>query len=178
MGKTETGAVWLDKKLLSPYEYWQFWRNIDDKDVIKFLKMFSDLNIDEINKLKDKDINQLKIRLANEVTTMLHGKKESEKAEATAKKTFEQNSSGEGLPAYSISKSKLNKNLTIVELVSLTNIEISKSEIRRLIKGSGIKINNQTINDEKYLIKNELFNEDSFLKLSIGKKKHIKIKLD
>ena len=178
MGKTETGAIWLDKNLLSSYEYWQFWRNIDDKDVIKFLKMFSDLNIDEINKLKNKDINQLKIRLANEVTTMLHGKKESEKAEATAKKTFEQNSSGEGLPTYNISKSKLNKNLTIVELVSLTNIEISKSEIRRLIKGSGIKINNQTIDDEKYLIKNELFNEDSFLKLSIGKKKHIKIKLD
>jgi tyrosyl-tRNA synthetase len=177
MGKTETGAIWLDKNLLSSYEYWQFWRNTDDNDVIKFLKMFTDLTIDEINKSKDNDINQLKIKLANEATTMLHGKKESEKAEATAKKTFEQNLSGEGLPTYSISKSKLN-NLTIVELVSLTKIQISKSEVRRLIKGSGIKINNKTIDDEKYLIKNESFNKDGFLKLSIGKKKHIKIELD
>ena len=177
MGKTETGAIWLDKNLLSSYEYWQFWRNTDDNDVIKFLKMFTDLTIDEINKSKDNDINQLKIKLANEATTMLHGKKESEKAEETAKKTFEQNLSGEGLPTYSISKSKLN-NLTIVELVSLTKIQISKSEVRRLIKGSGIKINNKTIDDEKYLIKNESFNKDGFLKLSIGKKKHIKIELD
>ena len=100
MGKTETGAIWLDKNLLSSYEYWQFWRNTDDNDVIKFLKMFTDLTIDEINKSKDNDINQLKIKLANEATTMLHGKKESEKAEATAKKTFEQNLSGEGLPTY------------------------------------------------------------------------------
>ena len=92
------------------------------------------MSVNLINNSKDKDINQLKIKLANEATTMLHGKKESEKAEATAKKTFEQNLSGEGLPTYSVSKSKLN-NLTIVELVSLTKIQISKSEVRRLIKG-------------------------------------------
>ncbi len=177
MGKTETGAIWLDRNLLSPYDFWQFWRNTDDRDVIKFLKMFTDLDIDEINQFQNEDINQLKIKLANEATTMLHGKKESEKAEATAKKTFEQNLSGESLPTYNINKNQFNSNLTILDLVTLTKIDISKSEIRRLIKGNGIKINNKTINDEKSLIKKDSFNNEGFIKLSIGKKKHIKIKL-
>ena len=178
MGKTETGAVWLDKKLLSSYDYWQFWRNTDDRDVIKFLKMFTDLNVNEIVEIKNEDINQLKIKLANEATTMLHGKKDSEKAASTAKQTFEQNLSGDGLPTYNISKNKINNKLTILELISSTKIEISKSEIRRLIKGKAIKINNKTVEDEKYLIKNETFSENNFLKLSIGKKKHIKIQLN
>ncbi len=178
MGKTETGAVWLDKKLLSSYDYWQFWRNTDDRDVIKFLKMFTDLNVNEIDEIKNEDINQLKIKLANEATTMLHGKKDAEEAASTAKQTFEQNLSGDGLPTYKISKNKINNKLTILELISSTKIDISKSEIRRLIKGKAIKINNKTVEDEKYLIKNETFSENNFLKLSIGKKKHIKIQLN
>ena len=178
MGKTESGAIWLDKHLLSPYDYWQFWRNIDDRDVIKFLKMFTDLNIDEINKIKDENINQLKIKLANETTAMLHGKEEAAKSEITAKKTFEENLSGDGLPMYNITKKKLNDNISILDLISLTEIKISKSEIRRLINGNGIKINNQTISDEKKIINIKFFNEEGFLKLSIGKKKHIKIQLN
>ena len=178
MGKTETGAVWLDKKLLSSYDYWQFWRNTDDRDVIKFLKMFTDLNVNEIDEIKNEDINQLKIKLANEATAMLHGKKDAEEAASTAKQTFEQNLSGDGLPTYKISKNKINNKLTILELISSTKIDISKSEIRRLIKGKAIKINNKTVEDEKYLIKNETFSENNFLKLSIGKKKHIKIQLN
>ena len=175
MGKTETGAVWLDKKLLSSYEYWQFWRNIDDRDVVKFLKMFTDLNIDEINKIKGDDINQLKIKLANQATAMLHGKDEALSAEKTAKKTFEENSLGESLPSVDI---KIEKgNINIVDLVILSKIESSKSEIRRLIKGKGIRINNEIIEDEKFLIEKKSFDEKNFLKLSIGKKKHIKIKL-
>ena len=90
MGKTETGAVWLDSKLLSPYEYWQFWRNIDDKDVIKFLKMFTDLTIEEIDQIKNNDINQLKIKLANETTSMLHGKKAAQNSEQAAKEAFQE----------------------------------------------------------------------------------------
>ena len=176
MGKTETGAIWLDKKLLSPYDYWQFWRNIDDRDVVKFLKMFTDLNIDEINKIKDEDINQLKIKLANEATSMLHGKDEALSAEKTAKKTFEENSLGENLPSVDI---KLNNNssINIVDLIILSKVENSKSEIRRLIKGRGVRINNESIIDEKFLIEKKLFGKNSFLKLSIGKKKHLKIKL-
>ena len=177
MGKTETGAIWLDRKLLSSYDYWQFWRNIDDRNVIKFLKMFTDLNIDEINKIKDKDINQLKIKLANEATSMLHGKDEALSAEKTAKKTFEENSLGENLPSVDIQLNNKNTSLNIVDLVILSKIESSKSEIKRLIKGKGIRINNEIINDEKFLIEKKLFGESNFLKLSIGKKKHLKINL-
>jgi len=177
MGKTETGAVWLDKKLLTPYNYWQFWRNIDDRDVIKFLKMFTDLNVEEINKIKDDDINQLKIKLANETTAMLHGKEEALSAEKTAKKTFEENSLGENLPSVDIKFEKGNNYINIVDLVILTKTENSKSEIRRLIKGKGLRINNEIVNDEKLIIEKKSFSKNNFLKLSIGKKKHIKIKL-
>jgi len=177
MGKTETGAIWLDEKLLSPYDYWQFWRNIDDRDVVKFLKMFTDLNIEEINKIKDKDINQLKIKLANEATSMLHGKDEALSAEKTAKKTFEENSLGENLPSVDIKLNNENSSINIVDLIILSKIEDSKSEIRRLIKGKGVRINNEIIIDEKFLIQKKSFNNNSFLKLSIGKKKHLKIKL-
>jgi len=177
MGKTETGAIWLDKKLLSPYDYWQFWRNVDDRDVVKFLKMFTDLNIDEINKIKDEDINQLKIKLANEATSMLHGKEAALSAEKTAKKTFEENSLGENLPSVDIQLDNESSSINIVDLIILSKIENSKSEIRRLIKGKGVKINNEIIVDEKYLIQKNSFGKNSFLKLSIGKKKHVKINL-
>ena len=177
MGKTETGAIWLDKRLLSSYDYWQFWRNTDDRDVIKFLKMFTDLNIDEINKMKDGDINQLKIKLANEATSMLHGKDEALSAEKTAKKTFEDNSLGENLPSVDIKLNNKNSSMSIIDLIILSKIENSKSEVRRLIKGKAIKINNEIIIDEKFLIQKNSFGKDSSLKLSIGKKKHLKIKL-
>ncbi len=177
MGKTETGAVWLDKKLLSSYDFWQFWRNVDDKDVIKFLKMFTDLNIEEINKIKDRNINQLKIKLANETTSMLHGKKAALSSEKIAKETFSDNSSGSNLPSVKIDGKILNKNLNIVDLVIISKFETSKSEIRRLIKGHAIKINNLSITDEKMIIKRKLFKEN-FLKLSIGKKRHLKIEIN
>ncbi len=177
MGKTETGAVWLDKKLLSSYDFWQFWRNVDDKDVIKFLKMFTDLNIEEINKIKDRNINQLKIKLANETTSMLHGRKAALSSEKIAKETFSDNSSGSNLPSVKIDGKILNKNLNIVDLVIISKFETSKSEIRRLIKGHAIKINNLSITDEKMIIKRKLFKEN-FLKLSIGKKRHLKIEIN
>ena len=175
--KTEKGAVWLDKKILSPYDYWQFWRNTDDRDVIKFLKMFTDLSIDVINQIKDEDINKLKIKLANETTTMLHGKNEALSAEKTAKKTVEENSLGENLPSIEIKLENENSNINIVDLIILSKTEISKSEIRRLIKGKGVRINNEIINDEKFSIQKKSFGKNNFLKLSIGKKKHVKIKL-
>ena len=108
MGKTETGAVWLDEKLLSSYDYWQFWRNIDDRDVIKFLKMFTDLNIEEIENIKNEDINQLKIKLANETTSMLHGKKAAINSEQAAKEAFSGNSLGSNLPTIKIKSKDIN----------------------------------------------------------------------
>jgi tyrosyl-tRNA synthetase len=176
MGKSESGAVWLDERFLSPYDYWQFWRNIDDRDVLKFIKIFTDLSIEEIEKIKDQDINKLKITLANETTSMLHGKEQAEASEETAKKTFSENSLGSKLPSILLNKKKLDSKINIIDLIVLSKLETSKSEIRRLIKGNGIKINNNIINDEKLLITKELF-EDNFIKLSLGKKRHIKVNL-
>ena len=177
MGKTEKGAVWLDKKFLSPYDYWQYWRNTDDRDVLKFIKMFTDLTIKKIEEIKNKNINHLKIILANECTKMLHGENEAKLAEETAKKTFEDSSIGLGLPTISINHKKISEKINIIDLVVLSKLENSKSEIRRLIKGNGVKINNQVINDEKFPITETLFSEN-FIKLSIGKKRHIKVKLN
>ena len=176
MGKTESGAVWLDKKFLSAYDYWQFWRNIDDRDVLKFLKIFTDLSIDDIEKGKSQDINQQKITLANNATSMLHGEQEAKASEETAKKTFSENSLGSELPSVLINKDQLDKNLNIIDLIILSKLESSKSEIRRLIKGKGVKINNRMVDDEKLIIIKKLF-KDNCIKISLGKKRHIKVEL-
>ena len=177
MGKTETGAVWLDSKLLSPYEYWQFWRNIDDKDVIKFLKMFTDLTIEEIDQIKNNDINQLKIKLANETTSMLHGKKAAQNSEQAAKEAFSGTSLGSNLPSIKVKSKDINDNVTIIDLVIISKLEKSRSEIRRLIKGNAIKLDDKIVSNEKLIITNELFLK-GYLKLSVGKKRHIKIELN
>ena len=176
MGKTEKGAIWLDKKLLSPYDYWQFWRNTDDRDVIKFLKMFTDKKISEIEEIKNREINELKIILANEATTMLHGKIAAVKAAETAKKTFTSGSFGDDLPVVKIKREKFESGLNIVDLVVESKLLNSKSEVRRMIKNLGIKVNNKTIESDKITVLLSEFN-NSVLKLSQGKKKHILIKL-
>ena len=176
MGKTEDGAIWLDKKFLSPYDYWQFWRNTDDKDVIKFLKFFTDEKVEHIKNLENVNVNDLKILLANKTTEMLHGKKEAENSEKIARETFSNNSTGSNLPSIKINKSLLKNKLSIIDLVIISKFEKSKSEIRRLINGKAIKINNEIVPNEKTLIVNSYFNEN-YLKLSIGKKRHIKIEL-
>ena len=177
MGKTETGAIWLDSKLLSPYDYWQFWRNTDDRDVIKFLKMFTDLTIEEIDQIKNNDINQLKIKLANETTSMLHGKKAAQNSEQAAKEAFSGTSLGSNLPSIKVKSKDINDNVTIIDLVIISKLEKSKSEIRRLIKGNAIKLDDKIVSDEKLIITNELFLK-GYLKLSVGKKRHIKIELN
>ena len=177
MGKTEKGAVWLDKALLSPYEYWQFWRNTDDRDVIKFLKMFTDLSIKKINEIKNKNVNDLKITLANEATSMLHGKSAAEKAEQTARKTFVSGSIGEDLPTLKIGKKEIENGVNIIDLVVLSKLLVSKSEVRRTIKNRGIKINNEIIEDQNLQILLKDFKNQNFLKLSLGKKKHVIIKI-
>jgi tyrosyl-tRNA synthetase len=175
MGKTESGAVWLDKKFLSPYDYWQFWRNVDDRDVLKFIKIFTDTSIEEIEKIQNDDINDLKILLANNATKMLHGESASKNAEETAKKTFKENSTGTGLPLISLNYSEINEK-NIIDIILLSKLESSKSEIRRLIKGNGVKINNEIITDEKFVLNKNLIDQ-KFIKLSIGKKRHIKIEI-
>ena len=176
MGKTESGAIWLDKKFLTPYDYWQFWRNIDDRDVLKFLKIFTDLSVDKIEKIKNNNINELKILLANETTEMLHGVQVAKNSAETAKQTFSDNSMGENLPSITINEKEIKEKMTVVDLIVLSKLESSKSEIRRLIKGNGIKINNQVIADEKLIVTNDLF-QNNLIKLSLGKKRHIKVEL-
>ncbi len=175
MGKTESGAIWLDKNLLSPYEYWQFWRNVDDRDLIKFLNIFTDISIDEIKSKHNDNINDLKILLANHATAMLHGEKESNKCYQQAKKIFSENSSDDGLPIFKVDKNDL-KTKNLSDLILSTKLESSKSEIRRLIKNNGIKINNLKVEEDLQIIKINLENKN-FFKLSIGKKKHYKIEI-
>ncbi len=177
MGKTADGAIWLDEKFLSPYDYWQFWRNTDDRDVIKFLKIFTSLDLDEIEKIKDKNINDLKIILANQTTLLLHGKKAAQNSEMSAKAVFAGNLKGSHLPSVKLPSNILSQKINIIDLVIFSKFEKSKSEVRRLIKGNAIKINDKVISDEKFIIKENLFSKN-FLKLSIGKKRHIKILLN
>ena len=178
MGKTEKGAVWLNKKMLSPYDYWQFWRNTDDKDVINFLKLFTDLEIEKIDNLQNNhDINELKILLANEATTMLHGSKSAKDSEATAKKTFKDKSVGKDLPTIKIKKNQIDNGINILDLVLLTKLGNSKGEVRRMIKNNGLKINNETISDENKIFYEDSFNQNNGMKVSHGKKQHVIVKI-
>tara|TARA_Y100000590_G_scaffold103626_1_gene117772 strand:- start:181 stop:1416 length:1236 start_codon:yes stop_codon:yes gene_type:complete len=177
MGKTEKGAVWLDNKLLSPYDYWQFWRNTDDRDVIKFLKMFTDMDLNKIEKLQNENINNLKIILANEATSMLHGKSAGLKAEKTAIDTFQKGAIGDDLPIVNIKKNEITNGLNILDLVVAANLFNSKSEVRRAIKNKGIRLNNTIVENDKQNVSMVSFDNKNTLKLSHGKKNHIIIKL-
>ena len=176
MGKTEKGAIWLDSKFLPAYEYWQFWRNTNDEDVIRFLKMFTDLDTDLIDNKKDENINDLKILLANETTSMLHGNKAALNAEKTARETFEKGNIGKNLPSVNLSKGTLKNGVNILDFIVITKLLNSKSEVRRVIKNRGIKINNSVVDDDKLNV-NLSFFVNNICKISFGKKKHLVVKL-
>ncbi len=179
MGKTESGAIWLNEDLFSSYEYWQFWRNTDDRDVKKFLNFFTDIKTSEIEKMfrEEKNINKLKVILANEATKILHGEKSSKKAEATAKETFEGSGVSKNLPEIIIDLDEIKLGINILDLLTKSNIMQSKSEVRRAILNKGIKINNKTISNEKLVINLNDFNQ-KVCKVSFGKKKHYLIKFN
>ena len=177
MGKTANGAIWLNSNLCSPWDYWQFWRNTEDKDVIRFLKLFTEISLEEIKKLETlegAEINDAKIILANAATTLLHGEEETKKAISTAKNIFEKKEGTANLPVISYNNNELTEGVPILECLTNNNYLLSsKGEARRLIRGSGVKINNTTISDENMKINNSLFVNESRIKLSVGKKKHI-----
>ena len=178
MGKTEKGAIWLNEDQFSTYDYWQFWRNTDDRDVKRFLKFFTEVKTENINDIcvKEKNINNLKILLANEATTILHGKAASSKAEKTAKETFQGTGVSQGLPEIQVKLIKIKKGINLLEFLSDNKIMSSKSEARRAIDNKGIKINDVVIvNDKKNLQLSDFKNKT--LKLSFGKKKHYLIKI-
>ncbi len=177
MGKTEKGAIWLDEKLFTYYDYWQFWRNSDDRDVNKFLKFFTDIDIEKIQRLTEKnEINKLKIVLANETTKILHGTSKSKKAEKTAMETFKLGKISENLPLIKINKKKLELGIELLELLVKNKILQSKGEVRRAIKNNGIKINDQLVENDRKIIQLNDF-KDETMKLSFGKKKHYIFKI-
>ena len=180
MGKTEEGAVWLDKKMFSPYDYWQFWRNTADEDVKKFLKYFTEIEIDELsNKIdNEKDINKLKILLANETTSIMHGSKAAKDSEQTAKTTFVQGGIGKNIPEKKISKGSISKGINIIDLIFQNNLSNSKSEARRILKNKGIKINDKVVDDDKKIVGINEFEGKDYIKLSVGKKIHLKVTIN
>ncbi|UIP91430.1 tyrosine--tRNA ligase [Wolbachia pipientis] len=180
MGKTESGAVWLDGSMLNSYDYWQYFRDVDDQDVGRFLRLFTDLPIDEIKKLeslKDQEINEAKKVLATEVTRICHGDKEAEIARLTAISAFE-NQDSSLLSGYTITREQVANGILLIDLLHDTGFEPSKGAAKRLIQGNGCKVNDNTINDINYIINSESFKGQPFIKLSAGKKRHIKVVLD
>jgi len=178
MGKTEKGAIWLNENLFSAYDYWQFWRNTDDRDVKRFLNFFTEIEVDKIKNIcnEEKNINNLKILLANEATKILHGETASKKAEQTAKETFAGSGIGSDLPVIKIKLSQIDKGINFLDFLSENKIMSSKSEARRAINNNGVKINNIIVTNEKKIIEKFDFKK-KILKISYGKKKHYLIKI-
>ena len=179
MGKTEKGAVWLDKKMFSPYEYWQFWRNTSDGDVKKFLNYFTEIETNDLSQKidKEKNINNLKILLANEATTLMHGAKAAKDSADTAKETFVKGGLGKNIPEKTMSNKEFIQGVNIIDLIFQNKLVQSKSEARRILKNNGIRINDSIISDEKKIINMNDVSKDNFIKLSIGKKNHLKVKV-
>ena len=175
MGKTVDGAVWLNEEMLTAYDYWQFWRNVDDRDVFRFLKLFTDKTLEEIKLLEnDTNINNVKILLANAATEMLHGKEKANLAEKTANDVFKNEGSSENLPLINVNltEGKLSLNDLIVEI----GFASSKSETRKLIKNNGVKINKVLVSDELKILSANDFDNNNEILVSVGKKKHFIIK--
>ncbi|QYK46095.1 MAG: tyrosine--tRNA ligase [Xanthobacteraceae bacterium] len=176
MGKTAAGAVWLDPNLVSPYEYWQFWRNTEDGDVARFLKLFTEMPLEEIGRLaalQGAEINEAKKILATEATAMVHGREAAQKAEATARTTFEEGALAANLPSFDAKKSELEAGIGILNAAVQAGFVSSTSEARRQIKAGGIKVNDATVTDEKMMLTARDLTSDGVIKLSLGKKKHV-----
>ena len=174
MGKSATGAIWLNEERLSSFDFWQFWRNTEDADVERFLKLFTELPLDEIEllaRLRGAEINEAKIILANEVTKLCHGEENAVAAAKTASDTFKKGVMSEGLPQLDVSADALNAFSVLDAFVQL-GLADSKGAVRRLIKGGGAKINNQVITDDAIQLTTDDFGAEGKLQLSAGKKRH------
>jgi tyrosyl-tRNA synthetase len=180
MGKTEKGAIWLDEKLLSSYDYWQFWRNTDDKDVIRYLYLFTELTHEEIDKYKNysgNKINELKILLANEATKLLHGNKAAEKAQNTSITTFNEGLAGEELPSKTIKKENIDEKILLKDLLLEINFATSGGDFKRNLLNNAYRINNIIENNELRIISHaDIINNQ--IKISFGKKKHFVLKIN
>jgi tyrosyl-tRNA synthetase len=179
MGKTADGAVWLNEDALSAYDYWQYWRNCEDADVGRFLRLFTEMPIEEIErleKLEGAEINDAKKTLADEATRLCRGDKAAELARSTAETTFEQGGMGENLPSVDIARAELDAGIGVLVAFTMAGLSTSNGEARWLIRGGGAKVNDQAVSDEKATISSEQINSDGVIKLSAGKKRHALIK--
>jgi tyrosyl-tRNA synthetase len=175
MGKTAAGAVWLNPARLSPYDYWQYWRNTEDADVGRFLRLFTDVPLDEIarlEKLQGSEINDAKIVLANEATALCHGAPAARNAAETARRTFVEGGLGQDLPILEVDRAELAAGIPAYDLLRRAGLVASNGEARRLIKGGGARLNDAAIEDESRKISEADLNPDGVVKLSFGKKKH------
>ena len=179
MGKTASGAVWLNADMKSPYEYWQFWRNTEDADVARFLKLFTTLPLAEIEKLaalKGAEINEAKKALADAATMLLHGADAARTAAETARQTFEEGAIAENLPTTEVARMSLEDGLSVLEAYVLAHLVMSKGEARRQIKGGGLRVNDAVVLDENMILTLGDVTAEGFIKLSFGKKRHVLLK--
>ena len=178
MGKTAAGAVWLEPDMLSPYDYWQFWRNAEDGDVARFLKLFTFLPMGEINRLAalgGSEVNEAKKILANEATALVHGRKAADEAAETARKTFEEGVAADTLPTVEISAAEMDAGVGVLTAFVQAGLVASTGEARRQIKGGGLRVNDAPVSDERGVLRAADM-RDGAIKLSLGKKKHVLLK--
>ncbi|PTE23018.1 tyrosine--tRNA ligase [Cereibacter changlensis JA139] len=178
MGKSQGGAVWLNGEMLSPYDFWQFWRNTTDADVGRFLKLYTELPVEECDRLgalQGSEINAAKVILANEVTTLLHGAEAAAAAEATARAVFEQGGVGDELEVVTLEAAKLDGGLSVSHFLVAAGLVASGKEAKRLVAENGLRFNNEPVNDANATVTAETVGEE--LKVSIGKKKHKLVRL-
>lgn len=180
MGKSLNGAVWINEDMLSAYDYFQFWRNTEDPDVLKFAKLYSEWSDEELSAFEDtilSNINIAKRNLAHRLTSLCHGIEAADNALNTARKVFEEGGIGDNLPVFYISSEELSKGITASELLFAASLTTSKSEAKKLIRGCGARLNDVKIEDENTEISNNDITKDGYIKLSCGKKRHILVKL-
>ncbi|MGN6585657.1 MAG: tyrosine--tRNA ligase [Rhizobiaceae bacterium] len=179
MGKSVNGAVWLNPDMLSAYEFWQYWRNTEDADVGRFLKLFTALPLDEAERLgalQGAEINDAKKVLATEVTAMLHGRAAAEAAEAAARTTFEEGGLSQDLPTVQVAASTIDGGVGILSLFVTAGLAASNSEARRHVQGGAVRLNDQPVKDDRYIVGRQDVTSDGVVKLSLGKKKHVVVR--
>ena len=179
MGKTAAGAVWLNADMRSPYEYWQFWRNTEDADVVRFLKLFTTLPLAEIGRLASlggAEVNDAKKTLATEATALLHGRDAALEAAETARRTFEEGHAAEGLPTIDLPAADFRDGVGILKALVMAGLASSNGDARRQIQGGAIRVNDEAVSDDKAQLTERSFNQDGVIKLSMGRKKHVLLK--
>jgi len=179
MGKSATGAVWLNSDMLSAYDFWQYWRNTEDADVSRFLKLYTTLPMNEVARLSalaGSEINEVKKILATEVTAILHGRAAAEQAAETARKTFEEGGLAENLPSVDVPAAELDGGIGLLSLIVRAGLAASNGEARRHVQGGAVRINDQAVSDERKIVGSGEITADGVIKLSLGKKKHILIR--